>query len=108
MASRFVALTLGTLLLGAMPAGAKEPAARTADQEEAPAADETLTLKKGAKRVLTVPGLSRVALGDPSIADVKTTGTDGVEISALAAGKTTLIVWGNGGKRRTYRIVVDG
>ncbi|WP_158621778.1 pilus assembly protein N-terminal domain-containing protein [Corallococcus aberystwythensis] len=104
MASRFVALTLGTLLLGAPPAWAKEPAAR----EEAPAADETLTLKKGAKQVLTVPGLSRVALGDPSVADVKTTGRDGVEVSGLAAGKTTLVVWGDGGKRRTYRIVVDG
>ncbi|WP_375755698.1 pilus assembly protein N-terminal domain-containing protein [Corallococcus exercitus] len=108
MASRFVALTLGTLLLGAGPTWAKEPAARTADPEEAPAADETLTLKKGAKQVLTVPGLSRVALGDPSVADVKTTGKEGVEVSALAKGTTTLIVWGTGGKRRMYRIVVDG
>lgn len=108
MASRFVALTLGTLLLSALPAGAREPAARAGDAKELPAADETLTLKKGAKQVLTVPGMSRVALGDPSVADVKTTGKDGVEVSALAKGTTTLIIWGADGKRRTYRIVVDG
>ncbi|RKG68976.1 hypothetical protein D7V80_10645 [Corallococcus sp. CA054B] len=108
MASRFVALTLGTLLLSALPAGAREPAARAGDSKELPAADETLTLKKGAKQVLTVPGMSRVALGDPSVADVKTTGKDGVEVSALAKGTTTLIIWGADGKRRTYRIVVDG
>ncbi|MBN8230094.1 pilus assembly protein N-terminal domain-containing protein [Corallococcus macrosporus] len=108
MAARFVALTFGTLLLAAAPAWAKEPAAQTSARDEAPAADETLTLKKGAKQVLTVPGLSRVALGDPSVADVRTTGKDGVELSALAKGTTTLIVWGGDGKRRTYRIVVDG
>ncbi|AFE03257.1 hypothetical protein COCOR_00076 [Corallococcus coralloides DSM 2259] len=108
MASRFVVLTLGTLLLSTLPAGAREPAARAGDSKELPAADETLTLKKGAKQVLTVQGMSRVALGDPSIADVKTTGKDGVEVSALAKGTTTLIIWGADGKRRTYRIVVDG
>ncbi|RKH80381.1 hypothetical protein D7X99_22190 [Corallococcus sp. AB032C] len=108
MALRFVALTLGTLLLSALPAGAKEPAARAGDSKELPPADETLTLKKGAKQVLTVQGMSRVALGDPSVADVKTTGKDGVEVSALAKGTTTLIIWGSDGKRRTYRIVVDG
>ncbi|WP_223640753.1 pilus assembly protein N-terminal domain-containing protein [Corallococcus sp. EGB] len=106
MASRFMALTLGTLLLGAMPAWAEAPAARPADAEELPPADETLTLKKGGKHMLTVPGLSRVALGDPSVVDVKTTGVNGVEVSALKAGKTTLIVWSGDGARRTYRIVV--
>lgn len=107
MISRFAALSVGALLLGAMPSGAKEPARRAPAQAAEPPADETLTLKRGAKQVLTVPGLTRVALGDPSIADVKTTGADGVEVSALAAGKTTLILW-SGGTRRTYRIVVGG
>ncbi|MFB1480448.1 pilus assembly protein N-terminal domain-containing protein [Corallococcus sp. RDP092CA] len=107
MASRFMALTLGTLLLGALPAWAEAPAAPSAeDAKELPPADETITLKKGAKHVLTVSGLSRVALGDPSVADVKTTGVDGVEVSALKAGTTTLMIWSGDGTRRTWRIVV--
>ncbi|RYZ35869.1 MAG: hypothetical protein EOO71_33900 [Myxococcaceae bacterium] len=116
MSSRFALLTLATLVLACVPMGAREPskaskesAKRVAQEKvDAPAADETLTVKKGAKRTLTVPGLSRVALGDPSIADVETTGADGVRISGLAVGKTTLIVWDNAGKRRTYLIDVGG
>lgn len=105
MASRLVVLLSGILLISAMPAWAEDPA-RPADAKELPPADETLTLKKGAKHVLTVKDLSRVALGDPSIADVQTTGVDGVEVSALKAGKTTLMIWSGDGTRRTYRIVV--
>ncbi|RKH25065.1 hypothetical protein D7Y13_33040 [Corallococcus praedator] len=114
MASRIAALTLGALLFACVPVGAKEPSKATKEsakkvaQEkvDAPPADETLTLRKGAKRSLLVPGLSRVALGDPTIADVVTTGAEAVEISGLAEGTTTLLTWDSAGKRRAYRIEV--
>ncbi|MCY1029878.1 pilus assembly protein N-terminal domain-containing protein [Corallococcus sp. BB11-1] len=116
MSSRFAVLALGTLLSACIPLGAREPsqatkasAKKVAQRKvDAPPADETLTLKKGAKRTLTVTGLSRVALGDPTIANVETKGADVVELSGLAPGVTTLITWDAAGKRRTYRIEVGG
>ncbi|WP_158623977.1 pilus assembly protein N-terminal domain-containing protein [Corallococcus llansteffanensis] len=105
MAPRIAALTLWTVLLGAVPAAAKDPA--PAKAEASPQAkEETLTLKVGGKHTLKVPALTRVALGDPSVVDVETEGAEAVVLSALKPGETTLLVWGEGGARRTWRIVV--
>lgn len=109
MAQRIAALTLWTLLLTAAPAAAKDPAPEPAkaEAEASPAAKEqTLTLKVGGKHKLKVLTLTRVALGDPSVADVETQGTEVVVLSALQPGETTLIAWDKAGVRRTWRIVV--
>jgi Flp pilus assembly secretin CpaC len=105
MAARVVALSLGVLLSTAAPTLAR---ASPPTSEKAPPADATITLKRGAKHVLTVPGLSRVALGDPDVADVATTGKDGVKLTARKKGETTLMTWDEDGKRRTWRVVVKG
>jgi Flp pilus assembly secretin CpaC len=79
----------------------------TVSGEKASAEDETVTLKKGDTRELRVKGLKRVAVGDPQVADIVTSGKDALQITAGKAGETTLLVWGSGAKeRRAYRIVV--
>jgi len=66
----------------------------------------TVSLGVGSQKVLTIPGLSRVALGDPSIAEVKTLGSGQLLITGQAEGKTTLLVWKTSGQRVSYLVAV--
>ncbi|AKQ66993.1 Type II/IV secretion system secretin RcpA/CpaC, associated with Flp pilus assembly [Myxococcus hansupus] len=66
----------------------------------------TVSLGVGSQKVITIPGLSRVALGDPSIADVKTLGSGQLLITGQAEGKTTLLVWKSSGQRVSYLVAV--
>ena len=98
----FIRCTLVALTLQAVPALA-DPA-----QKPAPAAsaDEVLTVQAGGKKTLTVPGVTRLALGDPDIADVELIGDNTVRIDGRKAGETKLIIW-TASKRKAYRIVVQ-
>jgi len=98
----FIRGTLVVLTLLAIPALA-DPA-----QKPAPAAatDEVLTLKAGSQKKLTVLGITRVALGDPDIADVDLIGDSTVRIDGKKAGETKLLIW-TGEVRKAYRIVVQ-
>lgn len=81
----------------------------TEQGKPAPAApaEETLTLKKGGTHELKVKGLSRVAVGDPEVADIQAPGNDVLKLSGQKAGETTLLVWsGDKQELRTYRVVV--
>jgi pilus assembly protein CpaC len=70
-------------------------------------ADETIALGVGGQRVIQVPGgIGRVAVGDPTVADVKTLGQDQVLLVGLKEGGTTLLVWRSNGVRDGYRISV--
>ncbi|MBZ4402043.1 pilus assembly protein N-terminal domain-containing protein [Myxococcus sp. MISCRS1] len=66
----------------------------------------TFSLGVGAQKVLNIPGLSKVALGDPSIADVKTLGSGQLLVTGQAEGKTTLLIWKSTGQRTSYLINV--
>ncbi|QSQ27243.1 pilus assembly protein N-terminal domain-containing protein [Pyxidicoccus parkwayensis] len=66
----------------------------------------SVSLGVGSQKVLTVPGLSRVALGDPTIAEVKTLGSGQLLITGLGEGKTTLLVWKTSGQRVSYLVSV--
>ncbi|MCE9672465.1 pilus assembly protein N-terminal domain-containing protein [Myxococcus stipitatus] len=66
----------------------------------------SVSLGVGAQKVLTIPGLSKVALGDPSIAEVKTLGSGQLLITGQAEGKTTLLVWKSTGQRVSYTVAV--
>jgi pilus assembly protein CpaC len=66
----------------------------------------TVSLGVGSQKVLTIPGLSRVALGDPAIAEVKTLGSGQLLITGLGEGKTTLLVWKTSGQRVSYLVAV--
>ncbi|HEX8706098.1 MAG TPA: pilus assembly protein N-terminal domain-containing protein [Myxococcaceae bacterium] len=93
-----VALTLVAIPTLADPAQA--PAAAPAAN-----AEEVLTLQAGTLKTLTVPGITRIALGDPDIADVELTGGDALRIDGRKAGETKLLIW-TGSVRKAYRIVV--
>jgi pilus assembly protein CpaC len=82
--------------------GLAEPAGKPKQE----ASEEVLTVKAGNSKPLSVPGVTRVALGDPDIADVKLTGDDVLRIDGRKAGETNLLVWTKEG-RKAYRIVVQ-
>jgi len=87
----FPAEVLALLLLAAMPARAQ---------------DQTITLGVGTQKVIQVPGVQRIAVGDQEIADVKVLGTNEILIIGVAEGRTTLLVWRGGGDRLSYLISV--
>lgn len=65
-----------------------------------------LPMFQGEQKVLSFPGVSRIAVGDPEIADVKTVGDGELLISAVSEGRTTMMVWRGGGERLEYEIAV--
>ncbi len=70
------------------------------------AQDTSIALGVGTQRVLTVQGISRIAVGDPSIADVKTIGNNQILVIGQGEGKTTLLVWRSNGQRQSYLVTV--
>ncbi len=72
----------------------------------AEAQDQTITLVVGQQRVLTIRNLSRVAIGDPSVADVRTVGSNQVLINGVGAGTTSFMAWRTTGQRISYLIRV--
>ena len=77
-------------------------------EPRSPAGDESLLrIRLGFQKVLTFPGMSRIAVGDPSIADVKAIGNDQLLVLGVGRGKTTLLVWKNGGERTSLLLWVD-
>jgi pilus assembly protein CpaC len=66
----------------------------------------SISLGVGTQKVLTVPGATRIAVGDPSILDVKVIGNSQVLIIGQAEGKTTLLVWKSSGQRVSYLVAV--
>jgi pilus assembly protein CpaC len=72
----------------------------------AAAQDTTISLGVGTQRVITVQGINRIAVGDPSVADVKTIGNNQVLVIGQGEGKTTLLVWRSNGQRMSYLVIV--
>ncbi len=66
----------------------------------------TITLGVGTQRVISVPGVQRIAIGDPGVADAKPLGGNQILISGVGEGKTTLLVWKGSGQRASYQIAV--
>lgn len=90
-----------------------EPATPASAPKKAgqPAPEETLTLKPGGKKDLSAMDVIRVAVGDPEVADiaVDSKGEETVlHINGKKPGETTLLVWTNDGKRKAYKLVVQG
>ncbi|MFE8597621.1 pilus assembly protein N-terminal domain-containing protein [Archangium violaceum] len=66
----------------------------------------TINLGVGTQKVITVPGTTRIALGDPSVAEVKVIGNNQILLQGQAEGKTTLLVWKSSGQRVSYLVTV--
>jgi pilus assembly protein CpaC len=65
-----------------------------------------ISLGVGTQKVMNIPGIQRIAVGDASIADVKTIGNNQVLIIGGAEGKTTLLIWKSSGQRVSYTVSV--
>ena len=102
-------LALTVTLLGS-GVRAEEQAAPQQDKAQAPkiTPDETLTLKKDEVRTLTVKDLTRLAVGDPTTADISVSGEGEVKITGRKQGETLLLVWTKDGKRKAYRLAIEG
>ena len=58
----------------------------------------------GEAKVFTFPGISKIAVGDPTVADVRSTGDDQLEIIGQSEGATTLLIWTKEGTRTSHLI----
>lgn len=65
-----------------------------------------IALGVGTQKVITVPGIQRVAVGDAAVADVKTIGNNQLLIIGASEGKTTLLIWKTSGQRVSYLVSV--
>ena len=65
-----------------------------------------LTVKVGGKKVLDVADVTRVAVGDPAVADIRVGERDGIEVTGRSEGTTLLNVWRADGQKVSYQIVV--
>ncbi|MGC4116954.1 MAG: AgmX/PglI C-terminal domain-containing protein [Myxococcales bacterium] len=66
--------------------------------------ETTVTLGVGGQKVVNIPGIARIAIGDPSVADVKPLGSTQVLIQGAQEGVTTLLVWKADGTRQTIKV----
>lgn len=66
----------------------------------------TIELAVGARRELSVRGLQRVDIADPSVADVKPLGNDTLLVLGNSEGKTALVLWKSSGQRVDYLVSV--
>ncbi|MFT3710271.1 MAG: pilus assembly protein N-terminal domain-containing protein [Archangium sp.] len=76
-------------------------------QTGVPIAQSSMTLKVGQKVTLKFPGLARVALGDPSVLDVRTIGGDQLLLIGSEPGTTTLLLWLTSGQRESRVVTVS-
>lgn len=68
--------------------------------------DERISMAAGESRVFIVPKISRVAVGDPEIADITMAGKEEILVEAKSSGTTTLMHWTSDGARRSIEITV--
>jgi len=78
---------VAAFVLAAFVAGVSGMSARASD---------TITLQVGQSKTISTPGLSRVAIGDSTIAGVVPIGTSQVLVNGKGNGRTTLLVWEDG------------
>ena len=65
-----------------------------------------IALGVGTQKVIPVPNISKIAVGDPQVADVKSIGSNQVLIVGSGEGKTTLLIWKTSGQRLSYMVSV--
>ncbi len=83
-------LTLALALISSLPASARA---------------ENLDLVNGQQKLLQLPGVSRIAIANPNVADVKVVDAGEVLVTAVGAGQTELTVW-QGSRVTKYVVTV--
>jgi pilus assembly protein CpaC len=66
----------------------------------------TIALGVGTQKVISAPGVTRMSIGDPGVAEVKALGGNQVLVTGNAEGKTTLLMWKGTGQRLSYLVTV--
>ncbi|MBL4867981.1 MAG: pilus assembly protein N-terminal domain-containing protein [Pseudomonadales bacterium] len=70
---------------------------------------KTITIVQGQTKILPYPGVTRVSIGHPDIANVRNTAPDEVLLTGLQEGVTDLRIWTSGKAEVRYLLkVVDG
>lgn len=78
---------------------------RAADSDEYVS---TVNIIQGQTRLMPYPGVTRVSIGHPDIANAQPTGPDEILLTGLKAGVTDLRIWKSNGQQRRYLLkVVD-
>lgn len=72
------------------------------------AAAEPVVLSPGEQSVLRVPGITRIAVGDPNVADVTPTSKGELLVLGKKLGRTTLTLWRARGLETRQLVVDDG
>lgn len=67
---------------------------------------ETLQMVAGQQRVLSAPGVSRIAIANPNVADVKVVSASEVLVTANNDGRTELTIW-RGSRSYKFEIIVS-
>ena len=70
-------------------------------------AAQPLQIGLNESRYMEISGLSRVAIGNPEVADVQLVSGNELLVIGKKAGSTTLLAWGGGG-RTEYLVIVSG
>jgi pilus assembly protein CpaC len=70
-------------------------------------AGNIVSLGVGTQKVLSITGIQRIAIGDPSVADVKALGSNQLLVIGSGEGRTTLLVWKTNGQRLSYIVTVS-
>src|SRR5437764_12611522 len=67
----------------------------------------TISLGVGQQKVIQVSNISRVAIGEPEVADVKQVGGGNeLLITGVGEGRTSLLVWQTNERRISYVVIV--
>jgi serine/threonine-protein kinase len=98
---------LGTTTLLVWTEGQRLESTVTVRTPIVPKPNGEVSLKPGMQRVLSLPGVRRIAIGDASIADVKVLDDSDVLIVGIGQGKTTFLVWKADGARTSYQVTVS-
>ncbi len=70
--------------------------------------DSTVNIIQGQTRLMPYPGVTRVSIGHPDVANAQPTGPDEILLTGLKAGVTDLRIWtANGTQKRFLLKVVD-
>ncbi|ATB44505.1 pilus assembly protein N-terminal domain-containing protein [Corallococcus macrosporus] len=102
-----IGIALVTLALVGAPALAEQTKPAPASSASS-ATEQTVVVKKGGQHALKLPGMVRIAIDDPEVADIEAAGKDVLKIIGKKAGETALLVWvGPENKRSSYRVVVS-
>lgn len=71
-------------------------------------AAEPVEVSLNESKYMVAPGITRLAVGNPAIADVQLLSSGDFLLVGKKAGTTSLIVWSDGGRRTEYTVYVAG